>query len=146
MAIGYLNCYNHYKLLILTTILLLSINKSVAQTTENYSLLKKEYEGTWYNKESKHYISITFDTEVDYVTINDWIGKYNNKYTDAYKAYTKGDKLILYAENSDHHCTYCEMAIIKEKLIYQCNEALNFTDQFLNNTKGIHSTIYQRIK
>jgi hypothetical protein len=68
MAIGYLNCYNHYKLLILTTILLLSINKSVAQTTENYSLLKKEYEGTWYNKESKHYISITFDTEVDYLT------------------------------------------------------------------------------
>lgn len=139
MVIHNFKCKNSCTLIVVTILLLLSTNRSFAQTVQNY-------EGTWYNKETKRYISISFDTETDYATINDWIGKNNQQQADAYKAYIKDDKLILYAENSDHHCTYCEMVITNQQLTYQCNENLNFTDQFLNTTQKTKTTLYKRIK
>lgn len=88
------------------------------------------YEGTWYNRKEKRYISINYDDEVNYVTINDWI-KGERDGADAYKAFIEGEKLILYAENDDHHALYFEIEMVNVKLIYRCNK-MNCTDNFLN--------------
>ena len=114
------------------------------QTKSEIALSKKIYEGTWYNKKEKRYIKIYNDDDVNYVTINDWIkGKRDD--ADAYKAFIKGDKLILYAENDDHHAPYCEIEIVNTKLIYRCNK-MNSTNNFLNTKEPGDKMIFERVK
>lgn len=76
--------------------------------------------------------------------INDWIAQLNSGDVDAYKAFIINGKLIIYAENEDHHAPYCEMEIVNQKLIFQCNSALNFKDQFLNLKTEIEKTLFER--
>ncbi|MBS1750049.1 MAG: hypothetical protein JST63_09100 [Bacteroidetes bacterium] len=124
--------------------LLFTGSNSYAQTKSEIALSKKIYEGTWYNKKEKRYIRIYYDDEVNYVTINDWIkGKGDSE--DAYKAFINGGKLILYAENDDHHTPYCEIEIENTKLIYRCNK-MNFTDNFLHTEEPGDKTIFERVK
>lgn len=118
-----------------------------AQSPANLEQLSKKYAGTWYNKENKRYIRFFFEEGYDYVTINDWTGKLRNQGSgDAYKAFIKGDKLVMPAENDDHHATYCEIEIMNDTLVYICNSGLNFTDNFLNKSKPLDKTIFKRIK
>lgn len=118
-----------------------------AQTSPDYHNLKKLYGGVWYNKEAKRYLTINFDDSVDYATINDWVGKLkSSKNIDAYKAFIHGDTLIMYADNEEHRSGYCEISILNDTLIFQCNSGLNFTDQFLNNQASIDKTIFIRIR
>ncbi len=83
------------------------------------------------------------------MTVNDWIGTSNRNIAeniDAYRAYIKGDKLILLSENNDHHAVYCEIEIVNHKLIYQCNTGLNFKDNFLVKTEGVHKVVFVRLR
>ncbi len=109
---------------------------------------KNLYEGTWVNKKTKRFIAFYFDDDVKYVTINDWTGNSNrdkNNSIDAYKVFIKGNKLIIPAENSDHHAPYCEIEILDGKLIYKCNAGNNFTDSVILKTKLADITIFERV-
>ncbi|MEO8771991.1 MAG: hypothetical protein ABI402_17975 [Ferruginibacter sp.] len=145
MNIGYSKHINLHGIFI-AIILLLLIDKSFAQSAKDYIRIKKMYKGTWYNKQTKRHITISFDEESEYVTINDWTGKRNASSIDSYKAFIKDNKLVLYAENDDHHSPYCEMEIVEQQLVYECNEPFNFKDQFLNREKQMDKSIYKRLK
>lgn len=126
------------KLLILSILLLSFVfgsNHTFAQdSTANKNLIAK-FSGEWYSKKEKRTLIISYDTENNYFLINDLTRGYSE---DAYYAYPKNNKLILPAQNGDHHSPYCEINIVKNQLIYECNGALNFTDNFL--TKDEYST------
>lgn len=127
-------------------ILLLFIQNNVfSQTKIEIAQSKKNFEGTWYNKTTRRYISIFYDDDIDYVTINDWI-KGQRQNGDAYKAFTEGQKLILYAENIDHHAPYCEIEIVNKKLIYLCNQPFNFKDNFITTGEHVDKVTFERIK
>lgn len=133
----------------ITTIIIIELfmsfmnSMAYGQTQREIAQSKKMYEGAWYSKKEKRYIAIYYDNQVNYVTINDWI-KDERDGADSYKAFIKGGKLILYAENDDHHAPYCEIQIVNRKLIYQCNR-MNFTDNFLNTKEPPDSTIFERV-
>ncbi len=110
---------------IFTIIVFCIASKSFAQSVGQ----KKNFEGIWYNKENKRELNIKFDKECDCFIINDKSKGYSE---DAYYAYPKESKLIMPAQNEDHHSSYCEIIIEKKQLIYECNSGLNFTDNFLN--------------
>ena len=130
--------------ILLTILFALICNHSYAQQKNQNFEFERKFEGSWYNKTTKRHISISFEKGIDYATINDWIAVPKAGEIDAYKAYIENDKLILYAENEDHHAPYCEMEIKNQKLIYRCNGALNFKDQFLNLQKTIDETVFER--
>ncbi|KAF2514694.1 hypothetical protein [Flavobacterium foetidum] len=135
------------KLIFSLTILFLSLNNSNAQSTLTLKQLSKKFGGTWYNSTKKHYLTFTFEKGYDYVTVATWKGKINSlQNIDVYKAYIEANKLILPAENDDHHGCYCEIDIEKNLLVYKCNQGLNFTDNFLNTKKPIFVTLYKKVK
>ena len=108
--------------------------------------LSKKYGGTWYSETDKTYITFYFETGLDYATVNSWTSDIDKKENiDAYKAFIKDGKLILPAENSDHHAPYCEISIENNLLIYKCNQALNFSDNYLNTKKPISTTKYKQV-
>ncbi|QQT24735.1 hypothetical protein I6J02_13365 [Sphingobacterium spiritivorum] len=115
---------------------------------------KKIYEGIWRDNANNRNISISYDSALTYVLINDWTGgietvkdKSRAENIDAYKAYIKGDKLIMPAENDDHHAPYCEISVSKKNLLlYECNSMLNFTDNFLKKSESINTYTFERIK
>jgi len=118
-----------------------------AQTKAQIAHFKKKYHGTWVNKKDKRYLRFFFDEDAGYITINDWTGNLDRNKSntiDAYKAFIKGNKLIIPAEHNDHHSPYCEIEIVNKKLFYRCNPPLNFTDNVL--VKGPYSTqkIFER--
>lgn len=41
---------------------------------------------------------------------------------------------------------YCEFNIISNQLIYECNSALNFTDNFLVRDQYSDKTVFKKIK
>ncbi|WP_143102083.1 hypothetical protein [Flavobacterium phragmitis] len=128
-------------------ILILSLNNCNAQSPSNIKQLSKKFGGTWYNSKEKYYLTFTFEKEYDYATVAIWKGKINNlENIDVYKAYIKRNKLILPAENDDHHGCYCEIDIEKNLLVYKCNQGFNFTDNFLNTKKPISITRYKKVK
>lgn len=127
-------------------ITLLFVNRSSAQIENSTKSIQKKFEGNWYNKSTNRYIKIYFEKEVDYATINDWTGKNSTANIDSYKAYIKAGKLILYAENEDHHAPYCELKIIGNYLVCECNQGLNFKDQFLNTKKTVNKTVFIKLK
>lgn len=136
-------------ILLFFAILLFAHYNVNGQTKPEMEHLKKTYSGTWVNKKDKRYLQIYFDEEVDYVTINDWTGSLSrnkSKTLDAYKAFIKGDKLIMPSENDDHHCPYCEITVVNEKLIYECNGISNFTNNKLVKSQHSNQTIFERLR
>ncbi|MGJ1264941.1 hypothetical protein [Sphingobacterium spiritivorum] len=136
-------------------LLLLCISQSAyAQSKTDIANSKKIYEGIWRDKANNRNISISYDSTLTYVLINDWTGGMEtikdrslSEHTDAYKAFIKGDKLILPAENDDHHAPYCEISVSADKLlIYECNGMLNFTDNFLKKSESTNTYIFKRIR
>ncbi|WP_316809575.1 hypothetical protein [Pedobacter agri] len=121
-------------ILILFT-LVFGANHTFAQDSIANKNLIAKFSGEWYSKKEKQTLVISYDTENNSFLINDHTKGYSE---DAYYAYPKNNKLILPAQNSDHHSSYCEISIIKNQLVYECNSALNFTDNFL--TKDQYST------
>lgn len=120
-----------------------------AQTPGEIEHSKKLFSATWVNKKEKRYIEFFYDSEVSYVTVNDWTGNSNpakSKSLDAYKAWIKGSKLILTAENADHHAPYCEIEILNKKLVFSCNGMLNFKEQKLSRKGPIDMTVYERMR
>lgn len=108
------------------------------------SELNRKYGGTWYSEDEKLYVTFYFEEGFDYATVNGWTGDLDKKENiDAYKAFIKGSKLILPAENSDHHAPYCEIDVKNNILVYKCNQGLNFSDNYLNTKISI--TEYKRI-
>lgn len=128
----------------ITILLLFFIHASFAQKHIDLQEVKKKFEGEWINAKTKRHLSISFEKGFDYATINNWIEQFNSGDVDAYKAFIKNGKLIIYAENDDHHAPYCEMEIVHQKLIFQCNSALNFKDQFLKWKTPIDKTLFER--
>jgi len=119
------------------------------QTKPETAHLENMYSGTWVNKKTKRYLQFSFDKEVDYITINEWTGsldKSKSETLDAYKAYIHGEKLIMPAENGDHHSHYCEISIANKKLVYACNGNLNFTDNQLVKDKYATQTLFKKLK
>ncbi len=111
--------------------------------------IAQKYDGTWFNKKDNRYITINADTTTGDITINDWTGKRNAaKATniDAYKVFPKDGKLVSYADDTDHHCTYCEITLEKETLTYECNGGLNFKDNFLNRKKPTYKVLFKRVE
>lgn len=114
-------------------------SKSFAQSV----LRKSSFEGIWYNKENKRELNIRFDEECDCFTINDKSKGYSE---DVYYAYPKDKKLVMPAQDEDHHSSYCEITTAKNKLIYECNSGLNFTDNFLNRNQFSDKLIFVKRK
>lgn len=134
-----------YMLLILA--LFLKVCPSFSQSPATIKQLEKIYKGTWYNKKDKRYIRIYFEEGQEYATINDWSGNLHKQETaDAYKVRAEGKKLIQPSENADHHAPYCEMKVVNQKLIIQCNGGLNFKDNFLNKAHLVTTTVFERIE
>lgn len=121
--------------------LVLGVDHICAQESIFNKKLVEKFSGEWYSKKEKRKLLISYDTENNYFIINDHTKGYSE---DAYYAYLKDNKLILPAQNEDHHSCYCEISIIKNQLIYVCNGALNFTDNFLK--KDEFSTIKVFVK
>ncbi|OIV43442.1 hypothetical protein [Flavobacterium johnsoniae] len=116
-----------------------------AQTPDLKNLVKK-YDGTWFNESEKSFLTFYFEQGSDYAVVNTWTGSIDKKENiDAYKAFIKERKLILPAENSDHHAPYCEIDIENNLLVYKCNQGLNFSDNSLTTKKPIAITKYKRI-
>lgn len=126
-----------------------TFNKKTGEITDqkpNLSELNKKFGGTWYSKTEKLYTTFYFEEGFDYATVNTWTDSIDKKENiDAYKAFIKGSKLILPAENSDHHAPYCEIDVENNLLVYKCNQGLNFSDNYLNTKKPISRTEYKRI-
>lgn len=119
---------------------------NIVSQSPDVNALNKKYGGIWYSENEKTYITFYFEKGYDYATVNAWTGTENKKENiDAYKAFIKDSKLILPAENSDHHTSYCEIDIENNQLVYKCNEGLNFSDNYLNTKKPISTTKYKQI-
>lgn len=114
-------------------------SKSFAQSV----VQKNNFEGIWYNKENKRKLNIQFDEECDCFIIKDKSKAYSE---DGYYAYPKDDKLVLPAQNEDHHSSYCELTIAKNQLVYECNSGLNFTDNFLNRKEFSNKLVFVKKK
>lgn len=136
-------------ILLIFAIFIFANNHLYGQTNSEIELAKKNYSGTWVNKKTKHYIEFFFDDEIDYVIVNEWTGsshKNRSKTLDAYKVYIKGDKLIIPSENDDHHSQYCEISISNKKLNFECNGALNFTDNKLIHDEYYNCTVFVKLR
>lgn len=115
------------------------------QTFTRKDLIQK-FGGTWYNETEKLYLTFYFEEGDNYATANSWTGSIDIKENiEAYKVFIKDNILILPAENSDHHAPYCEINVEYNKLVYKCNESLNFSDNSLNTKKPISITKYKRV-
>ena len=138
------------KCILLSFTIFLFVHYNVnGQTRAEIENLKKKYSGTWVNKKTKDYLEFYFEDEIDYVTVNEWTGsshKNKSKTLDAYKAYIKGDKLIILAEKDDHHRQYCEISISNKKLNFECNGALNFTNNKLIQDEYYNRKIFIKLK
>ena len=136
--------------ILLTFIIFLFFHYNIiGQTKAEIEYSKKAYSGIWVHKKSKHYISFSFEDDVDYVTVNEWTGSLDrnkSKVIDVYKAFIKGDKLILPAENGEHHSQYCEISISNKKLNFECNGILNFTENKLIKDKFYNRTVFIKLK
>ena len=84
---------------------------------------------------------INYDRENNSFIINDHTEGYSE---DAYYAYPKNNKLILPAQNRDHHSPYREISIINNQLFYECNSGLNFTDNYLKKDKFSTKMIFKK--
>jgi len=115
--------------------LILSLD-GYAQTKAEFKASKKLFAGSWVNKKAKRHLIIFFDTE-DYVTINDWHGKWSqdNNTIDAYKAFIQQTKLVMPENNTDLRCPYCEIVKKGDALLYRCRgmntKDKTFIDQVL---------------
>lgn len=128
----------------LLLVFLISFNQSSpAQNIESFV-------GLWHQKRERVYLKIEVDTLYEsYVFLYAWKGRSNKKYRETievYRAFFKDGKLIMPASNEDHKCSYCEISISSDTLIYQCNEGFNFTNQFLIENKYMSTNIYRRKK
>lgn len=132
---------------IILSIFLLSLgmcsSNVFAQDSITHKNLIAKFSGEWYSKNQKRQLVINYDTENNYFIINDHTKGYSE---DAYYAYPKDDKLILPAQNEDHHSSYCEIDIVKNQLIYECNSGLNFTDNFLKRDEFSNKVVFKRRK
>lgn len=134
------------KLLILNIFLLILVfgatNTFAQDSIANKNLIAK-FSGEWYSKKEKRTLVISYDTENNYFLINDHTKGYSE---DDYYAYPKANKLVLPAQNDDHHSSYCEISIVKNQLVYECNGGLNFTDNFLKKDKFSTKMIFKKRK
>lgn len=119
-------------------------NNIFAQTKSEIARSKEIFEGTWYNKTEQRYIRLYYVDDANFVTINDWI-KGAEDGGDAYKAFIKGERLILYSEDTHHRAPYCEIEIANTKLIYRCNN-MNSTDNFLHIKEQGNRLVFTRVK
>ena len=112
---------SEYRVVLLLWCFLLVCQLCVGQSKIEVGTAKKLFEGSWLNKNIKRHLTISFDDQ-DYVTINDWQGKWNQENTsiDAYKAYIVKDKLVMPADNTDLRSPYCEIVRQGDKLLYRC--------------------------
>lgn len=111
------------------------------------AITKKSFEGLWYNKKEKRYILIKFEKGIERANINDWRGTKNQQASaDAYWALYQDGKIVIYAENNDHRAPYCEMRISGSTLIYECNSAFNYTDNFINKKQPTDSMSFIKTK
>lgn len=118
------------------------------QTRAEILRAKKLYCGTWINKKEKRYLRFSFDNDAAYVTVNDWVGNShinNSDAMDAYRAYVKGDRLIMPSDN-DHHGASCEVYILNKDLVFECNEVLNSTGDRIGRNKYGNRTLFKKVK
>lgn len=142
-GVEYLKPKKMKKYLITLLLLIFGFIHTNAQNEKLPEKLKKQYLGEWYSKKDKRTITIFYDEEYDYYVVNDHTKGYSDE---AYKVYAKANKLVSYAENNDHHKSYCEMNIVNGQLVYECNSGLNFTDNFLNRDKYSYRTVFKKRK
>ena len=129
-------------LLILLCLTFFCGNAFAQNNTANKNVIAK-FAGEWYSKKDKRTLNIEYDAEYHCFRITDHTKGYSE---DAYSAYPKEDKLVMYLQNSDHHAPYCELNIISNQLIYECNSALNFKDNFLVRDQYSDKTVFKKIK
>jgi len=119
---------------------------NIKAQTPDLKNLNQKYGGIWYSETEKSYLTFYFEEGHDYAIVNAWTGNRDKKEnTDTYKAFIKDHKLILPAENSDHHAPYCEIETENNLLVYKCNQGVNFTDNSLNTNQPTAKTKYKRI-
>ncbi len=118
------------------------------QAIDSVREVRKSFEGTWYCKGEKRYIRISFEEDVNYATVNEWMRRNNTQSgddnVDAYKLFIAGSKLIFPADSTEHLGSYCEFKIENNKLVQTCNGALNVTDQFLKKDKYLRTSVFIR--
>jgi hypothetical protein len=96
---------------------LLLIPGASAQTPLEVKNADKLFSGFWIDRKTTRHLSINIEKD-GYVVVNDWTSKYQKQESgDAYKAYIKGEKLIMPLDN-EHHAPYAEMQIVDKKLVY----------------------------
>lgn len=101
----------------------------------------EKFSGEWYNKKQKRQLVISYDPEINCFMINDHTRGYS---TAVYNACTKGNKLVMPAQNKDHHSSYCEISIVNNQLIYECNGAHNFTNNYLIHDEFSTKVIFRK--
>lgn len=106
---------------------------------QNYSSLKKTFEGEWICKETGRHLTISFE-DSSYIIINDWKGKNRRKNADAYSATIENGKLILPRDTEEHKALYCELSAAENKLHYRCE---NYIVGSKNENSATGNTIHQ---
>lgn len=87
---------------------------------------RKQYEGTWYNRDTRRYLAFFFEDGSNVVTVNDWTGTgVRGAQVDAYKAFLQDDGSLLIPEDTEHHAPSCTLKLQGNKLAYICLETLN---------------------
>lgn len=116
---------------------------SMAQKQKTIPFAMSKFRGEWHNTKGKNVLYISYDTDVAYATINN--DPKDKRYSiDVYKAFPKGNKLIMPADNNEHHCSYSEMSIENNKLIIRTNDPLDDTTQYIKPNKHLSIETYQR--
>ena len=109
-----------------------------AQTKAEISRSKHLFVGEWLNKKEKRHLSISYETS-GYMLINEWQGN-SREHIDAYRAFIKGNKLIMPAYKSDPVRPYTDMIIRRGVLWHRCKCG------FDNPSTYNDSTAYTRIR
>lgn len=114
----------------LLTIFLLLFFSGKAQTSKKTS--KQLFGGAWVNKKLNRHLTISFEGQDWYATINDWTGK-DQGTADAYKAFIKGRKLVMPAETDEHRAPYSEMIISGKKLLFRSRGLFADQNKFVDS-------------
>lgn len=112
-----------------------------AQTKRDNQTNIHIYEGHWINKKQKRHLTISFETDQGYFTINDWRDDKLRKIpmTDVYKAWPKDGKLIMPESTSDPLAPYAEILLVGRSILYRTKGIIDPKGKFIDSAFFVRS-------
>jgi len=110
-------------------------NCSAQRTKSNHETRIQRIKGNWFDKKNKRHLSIHHERGQEYFTINDWydIGKGKEPMIDAYKAWPRGNKLIMLQSTTDLRAPYAEILPSGKFLLYRTKKMNDENGPFIDS-------------